>query len=162
MNIKHLTVTVNAVDENVGVRIYKYINYMGIKTTGKVAFNILLANQLAGIKIYSNLGGVVKVNIVNIKGVNDSHIADVVKSVKEIGASITNIMPMIPAKGSVFENIESIDENELHNVRKKCEGIIPQMYHCKQCRADAAGKLGDQTKNCLAKKSMENKISFIL
>jgi MoaA/NifB/PqqE/SkfB family radical SAM enzyme len=33
-----------------------------------------------------------------IKGINDSHIEAVVEKVKENGAFITNIMPLIPAE----------------------------------------------------------------
>ena len=32
---------------------------------------------------------------------------------------------------------------EIMDLRKKCEVNIKQMYHCKQCRADAIGLLGD-------------------
>ena len=76
-----------------------------------------------------------------IKGVNDDHIESVVKKVKEYGAFMTNIMPLIPAAGSAFENMPMTSNKELNELRKKCNIHIKQMYHCKQCRADAIGAL---------------------
>ncbi|NRU22952.1 putative Fe-Mo cluster-binding NifX family protein [Clostridium beijerinckii] len=50
---------------------------------------------------------------------------------------------MIPVKGSVFENMPLTSNKEIMDLRKKCGEHIEQMYHCKQCRADAIGLLGD-------------------
>lgn len=52
-------------------------------------------------------------------------------------------MQMIPVKGSVFENMPLTSNKEIMDLRKKCGEHIEQMYHCKQCRADAIGLLGD-------------------
>ena len=87
-------------------------------------------------------GGVVcKVNIVVIKGINDSHIEEIVKKVKRVGAHMTNIMPLISVKGSKFETMPLITKVELTNIRKQAAKEIKQMYHCTQCRADECGKL---------------------
>ena len=92
-------------------------------------------------KYLSERGVICKVNIVLIKGINDEHVEEVVKTVKEHGAEITNIMPLIPAEGSAFEKMPLTSNKELNEVRKKCAVHIKQMYHCKQCRADAIGTL---------------------
>jgi len=60
-----------------------------------------------------------------------------------LGAFMTNIMPLIPASGSVFENMPQTNNKELNGLRKQCEVDIKQMYHCRQCRADAIGTLGE-------------------
>jgi predicted Fe-Mo cluster-binding NifX family protein len=52
-------------------------------------------------------------------------------------------MPLIPAPGSVFEHMPLTNNKELNDLRKVCEVHLKQMYHCKQCRADAIGTLGD-------------------
>ncbi|RYD03906.1 hypothetical protein N752_17645 [Desulforamulus aquiferis] len=85
----------------------------------------------------------VKVNIVMIPGINDSHIPEVVRKVKELGAFITNIMPLIPADGSVFAEFPQTSKKELDKMRDLCQVDLQQMRHCKQCRADAIGLLGD-------------------
>jgi nitrogenase molybdenum-iron protein NifN len=141
LGIEHLTVTVNTVDPKIGAKIYKYINFMGNKFEGEKAAELLLNNQLAGIKMFAALGGVVKVNIVMINGINDDKIEDVVKVVKECGAYMTNIMPLIPAPGSDFEDMPLTSGKVLSKTQKKCEKVLTQMYHCKQCRADAIGTL---------------------
>ena len=52
-----------------------------------------------------------------------------------------NIMQQIPVKGSYFENLEIAGKSTLDYIRNECESILPQMYHCKQCRVDAIGTL---------------------
>ncbi len=142
LGVSHVTVTMNAVDPEIGGKIYKYINYMGAYYYGETAAAILMANQLAGIKMLALQGIVCKVNIVMLKGINDGHIPEVVKKVKETGGTITNIMQLIPVPGSVFENLPLVNNHEIMAMRKQCGETIQQMYHCKQCRADAIGTLG--------------------
>jgi nitrogenase cofactor biosynthesis protein NifB len=141
LGVSHVTVTMNAIDSQIGGQIYKYVDYMGQKFYGETAASILMANQLAGIKMLTLRGIVCKVNIVMLKGINDNHIPDVVNKVKELGGTITNIMQLIPVKGSVFEHLPLVSNKEIMAMRKKCGESMKQMYHCKQCRADAIGTL---------------------
>jgi len=143
LGIKHVTVTVNCLDPVIGEKIYRFINYRGKRYKGIEGAGILINNQLAGIKYLAGHEVVIKVNIVIIKGINDRHIPDIVKKVKELGAFITNIMPLIPAKGSTFANYPQISMRDLNQMRNICQADLRQMYHCKQCRADAVGFLGD-------------------
>ncbi len=141
LGVSHVTVTINAVDPKIGAEIYKEVRYLGTTYRGEQAAAVLLSNQLAGLKYLADRGLVCKVNIVTLKGINDHHIEEVVKKVKALGASITNIMQMIPVKGSVFENIPLVSHKEIMALREKCGIHLEQMYHCKQCRADAIGLL---------------------
>ena len=141
LGVTHVTVTINAVDPVIAARIYKEINFMGKKLTGVDGCRILLRNQLAGLKQLTSKGVVCKVNIVMIKGLNEDHIEEVVKVVKACGAYMTNIMPLIPAKGSAFETYPQTSNQELNDLRRRCGVELKQMYHCKQCRADAIGTL---------------------
>ncbi len=52
-------------------------------------------------------------------------------------------MQLIPVAGSAFEDMPLVNNKEIMAMRKKCEVHIKQMYHCKQCRADAIGTLGN-------------------
>jgi len=141
LGVSHVTVTVNAVDPKIGAKIYKHIHFMGETFTGIEGASILIANQLAGIKMLKENGIVCKVNCVTLKGINDSHIYEVTKKAAELGAFITNIMPHIPVKGSAFEALDRVTNMEIEALRKKCGVNIKQMTHCKQCRSDAAGTL---------------------
>jgi len=141
LGVSHVTVTMNAVDPQIGAKIYKYIRYMGETFTGVEAASILLANQLAGIKMLKDCGIVCKVNCVTLKGINDDHIYEVTKKAAELGVFMTNIMPHIPVKGTAFEALDRMTNMEIEELRAHCGVNIKQMTHCRQCRSDAAGTL---------------------
>lgn len=143
MGLNHVTVTVNTLNPETGARIYKYVNYHGKRYEGAEGAGILLKNQLEGIAYLAKNGVAVKVNIVMIQDINDREIPEVVKKVKELGAFITNIMPLIPASGSAFENYPQTSMTDVNDMRKVCQLDLQQMTHCRQCRADAIGLLGD-------------------
>jgi nitrogenase cofactor biosynthesis protein NifB len=156
LGVSHVTVTVNAVEPSVGARIYHHVDYMGQRYTGESAAAILMANQLAGIYRLRELGIICKVNIVMLKGLNDDHVPQVVEKVRALGCELTNIMQMIPVKGSAFERTPLTSKKEIEDMRRKCEEICPQMHHCAQCRADAVGTLANdlsghyRTEDCAA------------
>lgn len=143
LGVKHVTVTVNCTDPVIGGKIYRHVHYSGHKYAGAAGAEIQIRQQMAGIKILVGQGVLVKVNIVMIKGVNDLHIPEIAKELKGLGVFITNIMPLIPARGSVFENYPGTSPAELNKMRSMCQVDLRQMYHCKQCRADAIGLLGN-------------------
>lgn len=143
LGVSHVTVTVNTIDKEIGAKIYREVNYLGNKYTGVEGAEILINNQLTGLKYLCSKGVICKTNIVMLKGINDDHIKDVVNKVKECGVYMTNIMQMIPVKGSKFENLPVVINKELNKMRKECEIDIKQMYHCRQCRADAIGTLSE-------------------
>jgi nitrogen fixation protein NifB len=60
--------------------------------------------------------------------------------VKQHGAYIMNIMPLIPQ--ARFANIAAPTREQLEEVRSVNEEIIHQFKHCHQCRADAVGIIG--------------------
>ncbi len=143
LGVTHVTVTVNCLDPAIGAKIYKHIHYKGQHYKGEEGVAILIENQLAGISKLTSQGIIVKVNIVMLKGINDHHIPEVVKKMKELGVYITNIMPLIPAPGSVFEDFPQTTMKDVNEMRNSCELDVMQMRHCKQCRADAIGLLGE-------------------
>ena len=148
IGITHLTVTINAVDKALIPKIYEKFYYKGENLSPEEAAPILIHNQLSGLKKLSLAGLICKVNILCLEGINDNHIEEVVKTVKAYGAFMTNITKLIPAKGSKFENKAPIEDKKLMDLRKKCSVHIKQMYHCKQCRADAIGLLGQDKILC--------------
>ncbi|MCL6477887.1 MAG: nitrogenase cofactor biosynthesis protein NifB [Peptococcaceae bacterium] len=143
LGLKHVTVTVNCLEPETGVKIYRFVNYKGHTYRGAEGAGILIRHQLAGIEYLARRGVLVKVNIVMIKGVNDGQIPDIVRKVKGLGAFMTNIMPLIPAPGSVFAGFPGTEAEELNNMRLACQADLRQMFHCRQCRADAIGLLGE-------------------
>ncbi|MEL4106921.1 nitrogenase cofactor biosynthesis protein NifB [Oscillospiraceae bacterium WX1] len=141
LGVSHVTVTINAVDPMIGAQIYHHVDYMGTRYDGVAGAAILLANQLSGIALLVSKGIIVKANTVLLKGINDNHIGAVVQKLKELGADLSNLMQLIPVKGSAFENIGLVSNKALMALRKTYEPDIRQMYHCRHCRADAIGTL---------------------
>ena len=140
LGLHSLTVTINAVDPKVGAQIYKHISYHGRHYTGVEAAEILIANQFEGLKRAGELGMTIKVNSVLVPGVNDDQIPLIAARVKMLGAFVMNIMPIIPQAD--FADIKPPSEVRMAEIRRANEGIIGQFAHCKQCRADAIGLIG--------------------
>jgi len=143
LGVKHITITINTIRPEIGAKIYRYVFFNGKRYYGEEGASILIKNQLDGLKMLADAGVLCKVNIVMIKGINDEYIEETVKHVKELGAAMTNIMPLIPAEGSKFEHMTQVSKVELNAMRLKCGQHLKQMYHCQQCRADAIGKLSE-------------------
>ena len=141
LGVRHVTVTLNSVDLAISEKIYRHIDWQGQRLTGQAGVRILLENQLAGIRILSARGVLVKINIVMIPGINDEHIPEVVKVARDLGACMTNIMPLIPAGGSAFGHLPQTSHKDVAAMRQRCQEFLPQMKHCQQCRADAIGLL---------------------
>jgi len=140
LGVSNMTVTLNAVDPDIGKEIYSFVNYHGKKYTGREAAEILLENQLKGLARCVELGMITKVNTVLIPTINDHHIIDVAKKIKEIGIYLQNIMALIPQYK--FADIVPPTMAEKRAMQDKCGKITKQMTHCRQCRADAIGRLG--------------------
>ena len=140
-DIHSLTVTINAMTPQTGAKVYEWINFAGTRIRGEEAAEILLMEQLKGLEMAANAGLLVKVNFVYIPGVNDHETLELAVKVRELGAEMMNIIPVIPV--GKFENIEPPSEATMEMVKNQAELILSQARHCKQCRADAAGVVGN-------------------
>lgn len=143
LGVSHVTVTVNTVNAQTGAKIYDRVNYFGKTYRGAEGAAILLKNQISGIRALTDRGIVVKVNTVLLKGINETELPEIMRAVGECNCTIANIMQLIPVKGSKFEYMKLVSNFDLNRLRKECAKILPQMYHCRQCRADAVGTLGN-------------------
>ena len=140
LGVDSVTVTVNAVNPELGARINSYCMVKGKKAAGLEAARQLIENQLKGIEIAARLGMRVKVNTVLIPEINGGHVLEIARAIKQRGADIMNIMPLIPL-GRLKDSREPTCEELIH-ARETCEDIIPQFRLCRQCRADACGVPG--------------------
>lgn len=145
VGVKTVTITINAVDVDIGTKIYDDIEYKGKVYHGREGFEILLKNQLKGIEMLSKRGVIVKVNTVLIPGVNDKHVVEIARVVKSKGASIMNVLPLIPM--NKFKDIEKPGCGMLSDVREQVEEYLPVFRACTQCRADAFGIPGQKNKD---------------
>lgn len=135
--VKTVTVTVNAVDYNVLQHICSHIVYHGQFLTGPYAARLLIAAQIAGIRKIVSLGAVVKINAVLIPGVNDHHMGHIAELTSKLGASLFNIIPLIPQHE--LQDYQAPDCHQLNTAREAAEKYLPVFRHCQHCRADACG-----------------------
>jgi nitrogen fixation protein NifB len=147
LGIRHVTVTVNAVDPEIGEKVYGWVADRGKLYRGLEAAALLIGRQLEGIRKMAERGIACKVNSVLIPGINDSHLPEVAAKVKELGAFTHNIMPLIISPGSPYEKdgIKEPSPARVLEIQSKCSELLPVMRHCRQCRADAVGLLGEDT-----------------
>lgn len=143
LGVRFVTVTINADSTETGAQIYGSVLWKGKKYTGTEGAEILLRNQLDGIKKCCDLGMVVKANIVMIPGINTDIIPDLVNRLKSLGVYIINILPLIPVKGTVFGERRGPTPAERKELMDLCSLDARMMRHCRQCRADAIGLLGE-------------------
>jgi len=151
LGVSNVTVTLNAVDPNIGKEIYEHVIYGGKKYTGLEAAQILLDHQLKGLEEAVKRKMIVKVNTVIIPTVNDDHIIEITKAIKKLGVYIQNVMPLIPQYK--FSHLSPPTPSEKKKVQDEMAKIMKQMRHCRQCRSDAIGKLGCDVQQEFEKKS---------
>ncbi len=146
-NIDHVTITINTVDPEIGAKIYPWIFWKNRRIRGKKGAQILIEQQQKGLEMLTAKGILVKVNSVMIPGVNDEHLKEVSRIVKEKGAFLHNVMPLIAeAEHGTFYGVmgqRGPTHGELQELQDDCAGDMNMMRHCRQCRADAVGLLGE-------------------
>jgi len=147
MGVDHVTITINMVDPEIGAQIYPWIFFRHKRWEGLEAAQILHERQMEGLEALTAKGILVKVNSVLIPGINDKHLVEVNKAVRSRGAFLHNVMPLIsdPAHGTQFglTGQRGPTPSELRAVQDSLGGDAKLMRHCRQCRADAVGLLGE-------------------
>jgi len=155
LGVSHVTVTLNAIDHDIGAKIYSFIRYGKRVLSPKTGIKILLEKQLEAIASLKEKGITTKVNTIILPGINEDHIEAVAKKMGELKVDILNCVPFYPNKGSAFANLGEPPKEIVRKIRKKASRYIPQMYHCARCRADAIGILGEENNTELIKKLKE-------
>lgn len=167
LKIDHVTITINMIDPEVGAKIYPWVFFRHKRYTGVEAAKVLSERQLLGLEMLAERGILCKVNSVMIPGVNDRHLVEVNKAVKSRGAFLHNIMPLIsaPEHGTFFglAGQRGPTAQELKALQDSCEGEMNMMRHCRQCRADAVGLLGeDRSAEFTTEKIMGMEVNYDL
>jgi nitrogen fixation protein NifB len=143
LQVSHVTLTINAVDPEIGRQVYAWVRDGTRVLRGLEAARTLLARQLEAVRAFKELGVTVKVNTIVLPGINQDHVAAVAAVVAGLGADVLNCMPLYPVQGTPFEKLGEPGPGLLADVRARAGKHLPQMRHCTRCRADAAGKLGE-------------------
>ncbi len=137
MNVSHVTITVNAVDPEIGSRIYGWFRDGKVIYRGVKGAELLLGRQLEAIRRLKEQGITVKVNFIAIPGINTGHVGEVARAMRDLGVDL------FPNVDTPFAHLEQPDKALMAKLREEGEKFLPQMRHCTRCRADAVGLLDD-------------------
>jgi nitrogen fixation protein NifB len=149
LKVSHVTVTVNAVDPEIGARIYAWMRIGKRVVRAAEGAQILLNRQLEAVAGLKQRGLIVKINSIIIPGINDAHIEAVARRMGELGVDLFNCMPYYPNSGSEFEYLQEPDAAMVTTVREAAGRHVKQMRHCTRCRSDAVGLLGEMPSEVL-------------
>lgn len=138
--IQTLTVTINSIVPETQAKICGTIYYHGKKYEGIEAAEILIQNQLEGVKKAVDAGIIVKINTVLIPEINGKEIEMIAKKIGELGVFRYNIIPLIPQYH--FKDMSAPTCEELSEARSVAEKYVEVFRHCQHCRADAIGVPG--------------------
>lgn len=142
LNVKTVTVTINALDPEIGAKIYEWVEYNGKRLSGIEGAKLLIEKQLEGVEVSAEEGMAVKVNTVLIPELNDREIEKIAIEGKKRGAFIMNIIPLIPLHS--FKDWRKPTCEELENAREVASKHLRVFRLCRQCRADACGIPGKE------------------
>ncbi|MEN9272052.1 MAG: nitrogenase cofactor biosynthesis protein NifB [Gloeomargarita sp. DG_1_5_bins_55] len=167
LNIDHVTITINTIDPDIGARIYPWIRWQKKRIKGKEGVKILLERQQESLQALQEADILCKVNSVMIPGINDQYLVEVNQLIREKGAFLHNIMPLIsaPEHGTYFglNGQRGPTPKELKALQDQCAGNMKMMRHCRQCRADAVGLLGeDRSQEFTKQKFMQMPVAYDL
>jgi nitrogen fixation protein NifB len=140
--VSHVTITVNAVDPEIGAKIYAWVRHKKRVLRGVDGAKALLEEQLRCIPKLKAAGLLVKINSILLSGINETHIPEVARRVKALGADIMNVIPVLITEGTAFEAMTPPSSALTDAVRARVAEHITLMAHCRRCRADAVGLLG--------------------
>ena len=132
-----VTVTVNAVRPEILLNICSGIILHGVHLTGSEGAEQLIKAQLKGITKMSSFGTIVKINTVLIPGINGDHVEEIAQTTTKAGASLINLIPLIPQNEMKDYTAPTCDE--LNRAREIAEKHLTVFRHCQHCRADACG-----------------------
>ena len=139
--VTHVTVTVNAVDPDIGAKLYARVREERV-WFGRKGAELLLERQREGVKRLAEAGLVVKINTVVVPGMNENHVGEIAREMASLGATLHNCLAVVPAKGTPIAHVAQPTLREMNRVRALSGEHMRQMGHCARCRADAVGMLG--------------------
>jgi nitrogen fixation protein NifB len=145
LGVTHATVTMSTVDPEIGAKVYAWVRDGNVVYRGRDAAELILSRQLASIAALKARGLAVKVNTIMMPGINTINdfapIKAVAEKARELGADLMNLMPLKPTAGTPFGELAEPAADEVTSVRSQIGHLVPQMTHCRRCRADAVGLL---------------------
>jgi nitrogen fixation protein NifB len=141
IGVSHVSITVNAIDPEIGRQIYSWIRDGKVIYRGLAGAELLLSRQLAAIEGLKARDIVVKVNTIVVPGINADHVPEIAAAMAARGVDILNCMPLYPNAETPFAGIPEPTPARIAEIQAEAGKFLPQMRHCTRCRADAVGLL---------------------
>ncbi len=142
LGVGFITITVNAVNPDIGSRIYRWVGQEPA-LHGREGAAMLLDRQMEALEGLRAGGFSVKVNTVVIPGVNDEHVIDIARKVSVFKVDRMNLIGVIPVAGTSLACTPPPSSSLMARLRRSAQAFVPQMHHCARCRSDAVGLLHD-------------------
>ena len=141
LGVKHVTLTINSLKPGVAARLHLQVKDGKRVLSGPAAGELLIQRQLEALTSLKALGMTVKINTVLVPGVNQEEVVGVARAAAGLGADLMNLIPLIPVAGTPLAGAGPPSPALIHRLRQEAGAYLPQMAHCRRCRADAAGLL---------------------
>ena len=155
LQVSHVTLTINAIDPEIGREIYSWVRYNKKMLQDIDAAKLLIKKQLESLTRLKEAGVTAKVNITVIPGINDFHVITVASKVAELGADILQCLPFYHTKETVFENLSEPSAEMVREIQDATSRFIPHMKHHARCKADEAMTLKLSESAAQPKKTLE-------
>ena len=137
MGVETISVSMSTLSSWTASRIYEWAKFRSGLMKGREMGSRIVKSQLHGIAKASRAGIHVKVNSILIPELNMQDIKPLAKEIAKAGASLQNIVPLIP--NDKFASYRPPTREEVQKVRTEASVFIKQFSHCKQCRSDVVG-----------------------
>lgn len=151
IGVEHVTVTINAIDPEITAKIISWVRFRKKIYRGIDAGKMLLERQLLAVSSLKQCGINVKINSIVIPGINENHIVEVSKEMRKLNVDVMNCLPLHPVNDTEFANLSKPDHELMQKVRWEVSDNVTVVHHCAMCRADAAGRLGNQNNEMTTK-----------
>jgi nitrogen fixation protein NifB len=142
LQVSHVSITVNAVNAEIGSQIYSWVRTGRKIYREKEGAALIWERQQEAIRELKMNGIIVKANTVVIQGVNDAHLPEIASALAALKVDTLNPIPLCYAPNTGFSSANVPNAQVMAQVRANIKNILPLMNHCARCRADAVGLLG--------------------
>lgn len=141
LGVGTISVSMSAIFPETAAQVYEWARIDGKILQGQMMGESVILKQLAGIEKSVDLGITVKVNTILMPNINTDDINHLSKQIADSGASLHNIVPLVPSKNNPI--LIPPTRKELDIARQIASENIHQFIHCKQCRSDVVGIPGE-------------------
>jgi len=124
LRVRQVILALNAVDPDVGAKIYDWVLDGSRRVRGLEAAALLRARQLEALLQLKEHRIRVEINTIVIPGVNDEHVRDIAEKASAFGADAMNLVPLAPDAGPHSEQLPSSGLT-LARLRLQCAQFLP-------------------------------------